>query len=297
VGGRGDLGSADSLQVGVTLGYPSGLSDPLDSDGASVTDVLTTVDTTAISTTTGSSKQVTSWQPPTVADTTAAAFQSPTLAPNVVGSPTRGRRRSSSVTLSPPTLSPAPGFEQSQSVPLSGGRAASLQRAASSQRRSERPPSLSPTQWTGSYGSPSPPIESDIESEYPAAGPTVYRPWSTAEDQVPLQVGANIRQLGSATDPRIYIPEMATLAAEVQPSSSYVAPTYTRSYTATFSSDMGQRSFEPMHIDVAAHSYVSPSVIADVAPLLLQPDINCQLLCLGLVHLASVNRSRQCLLA
>jgi len=29
---------------------------------------------------------------------------------------------------------------------------------------------------------------------------------------------------------------------------------------------MGQRSFEPMHINVAAHSYVSPSIIADVAP-------------------------------
>jgi len=59
-----------------------------------------------------------------------------------------------------------------------------------------------------------------------------------------------------------------SLAAEVQPSSSYVAPTrtYTRSDIATFSSDMGQRSFEPMDIDVAAHSYVSPPIIADVAP-------------------------------
>jgi len=45
------LWSADSLQVGVTLGYPSGLADPLDSDVASVTDALTTADTTAISTT------------------------------------------------------------------------------------------------------------------------------------------------------------------------------------------------------------------------------------------------------
>jgi len=36
VGGRGNSGSADSLQVGVaTLGYPSGLADPLDSDVAS----------------------------------------------------------------------------------------------------------------------------------------------------------------------------------------------------------------------------------------------------------------------
>jgi len=79
VGGHGVVGSADSLRVGVTLGYPSGRADPLDSDGASVTDVSTTADTTAISTT-GSSKQTISRQPPTVADTTAAAFQSPTHA-------------------------------------------------------------------------------------------------------------------------------------------------------------------------------------------------------------------------
>jgi len=77
VGGHGVTGSADSLQVGVTLGYPSGRADPLDSDGARVTDVFTTADTTAISTTV-SSEQTISRQPPTVADTTAAAFQSPT---------------------------------------------------------------------------------------------------------------------------------------------------------------------------------------------------------------------------
>jgi len=84
VGGRGGSGSADSLRVGVTLGYPSGPADPLDSDGASVTDVLTTADTTAISTT--------SRQPPTVADTTAAAFQSPTL--NMTSYYTRAKARS-----------------------------------------------------------------------------------------------------------------------------------------------------------------------------------------------------------
>jgi len=79
VGGRGDSGSAGSLQVGVALGYPSGLADPLDSDVASVTDAQSTADTTAISTT-DSDKQLILRQPPTVADTTAAAFQSPTLA-------------------------------------------------------------------------------------------------------------------------------------------------------------------------------------------------------------------------
>jgi len=78
VGGRGVSGSADSLRVGVTLAYPSGRADPLDSDGASVTDVLTTADSTAMSTT-GSSESTISRQPPTVADTTAAAFQSPTI--------------------------------------------------------------------------------------------------------------------------------------------------------------------------------------------------------------------------
>jgi len=121
------------------------------------------------------------------------------------------------------------------------------------------------------YGSPSPLIGSDIESDYPAARPTVYQPRSIEASQAPLQVGADIRQPGSTIDPRVYTPEMATfvsLAAEVQPSSSYVAPTrtYTRSDTAALSSDMGQRSLEPMHIDVAAHSHVSPSIIADVAP-------------------------------
>jgi len=248
VGGHGVTGSADPLQVGVTLGYPSERADLLEREEASAIDALAMAeDVTKLPI--GSSEQASPRQPPTVSDTTAAAFPRSTLAPKVVDPPTRGRRRPSSVSLSPPTLSPAPTFEQSQSVPLTGRRAASLQ------RRSQRPPSLSPTQWTGSYDSPSPPIGSDIESEYPAARPTVYRPWSTAEDQAPLQVGADIRQIDK--------PEMAMLAAEVQPSSSYVAHarTETRSDTATFPSDI-----EPMHIDVAAHSYVSPSNIADVAP-------------------------------
>ena len=174
--------------------------------------------------------------------------------------PTRGSHRSSSVTLSPPTLSPALGFEQSQSVPLSRGRAASLQRAASSQRRSQRLPSLSPTQWTGSYGSPSPPIGSDIEAEYPAARPTVYQPWSTGIDNAPLQVVADTRQPGSTVDPRIYIPEMSTfvsLAAEVQPDNLHVAST--RSDTPIPTSDVGKRGY-------VAYSQVPPSSSANVAP-------------------------------
>jgi len=42
VGGHGVTGSADSLQVGVTLGYPSGRAGPLDRERASATDVLAT---------------------------------------------------------------------------------------------------------------------------------------------------------------------------------------------------------------------------------------------------------------
>jgi len=75
VGGRGNSGSADSLQVGVaTLGYPSGLADPLVSDVASAADVLITADATLTTSTTGS-EQLISRQPPTVSDTTAAATQ------------------------------------------------------------------------------------------------------------------------------------------------------------------------------------------------------------------------------
>jgi len=207
VGGRGVSGSANSPLVGVsTLGYPSGLADPLDSAMASVTDAQITADSTLTTSTTGT-KQVTSRQPPTATEVTAAASRSPTVASSVVDTPARGRRRSSSVTLSPPILSPAYDIEQLQSVPLRIGR------AASSQRRSQRPPSLSPTQWTGSYGSPSPPIGSAIETDYPAARPSVYQPWSTGVDKAPLQVGADIRQSGSTIDPRVHIPEMSTFVS------------------------------------------------------------------------------------
>jgi len=78
VGGHGVTGSADSLQVGVTLRYPSGRADPLESDVVSATDVLATADDVAMSAI-DSSNTTSSRQPPTVADTTAAAFQCPTL--------------------------------------------------------------------------------------------------------------------------------------------------------------------------------------------------------------------------
>jgi len=64
--------------VGVALGYPSGLADPLGSDVASVTDAQRTADSATAISTTGSNEQLFSRQPPTVADTTAAASRSPT---------------------------------------------------------------------------------------------------------------------------------------------------------------------------------------------------------------------------
>jgi len=213
VGGPGVLGSVDPLLVGVsTLGYPSEHTDPTDSviggelasaSLGSAVEATTTAETTL-------QQHQTSRQPPTIAtEVTAAASRSPTVASSVVDTPTKGRRRSSSAyTLSPPTLSPAYAIEQSQSVPLRRGRAASSQPAASSQRRSQRPPSLSPTQWMGSYDSPSPPIGSDSEVDYPAARPSVYQPRSIEAGQAPSQVGADICQPGSTVDPCVRIPTM-----------------------------------------------------------------------------------------
>ena len=76
-GGHGVAGSANSPLVGVsTLGYPSGPADPLDSAMTNATDILATAEATATST--SASQPTSSRQPPTIADTTAAAFQSPT---------------------------------------------------------------------------------------------------------------------------------------------------------------------------------------------------------------------------
>jgi len=219
---------------------------------ASATDVQTTAEST-LTTSTTTTTPLTSRQPPTATEVTAAASQSPTVAPSLVDTPTSGRRRSSSVTLSPPTLSPAYDIEQSQSVPLRIGRAASLQRAASSQRRSQRPPSLSPTQWTGSYGSPSPLIGSDIETDYPAARPTVYQPRSIEASQVPLQVDSRPRAFPGVS-----------LAADVQPSSSHVAPTRTRSDTLASDVDIGMN--EPTLGSVRGESQSVITGIAEFRP-------------------------------
>ena len=78
MGGHGILGSAGSSLVGVsTLGYPSGLADPLDSSLANEGQI--TAESAIATSTTESSERVTSRQPPTAAEVTAAAFPSPTL--------------------------------------------------------------------------------------------------------------------------------------------------------------------------------------------------------------------------
>ena len=78
VGGRGVFGSADSLLVGVsTLGYPSGPADPLDSAIVSSAEVLIAAGST-FTTSTSAAQPITSRQPPTVAEVTAAACRSPT---------------------------------------------------------------------------------------------------------------------------------------------------------------------------------------------------------------------------
>ena len=79
MGGHGISGSANSPLVGVTTPrYPSGLADPLASAMASSAEALTTAETTTATSTTAT-VELTSRQPPTVADMTAAAFRSPTV--------------------------------------------------------------------------------------------------------------------------------------------------------------------------------------------------------------------------
>ena len=78
VGGHGVTGSADPLQVGGILRPPSEHADPLEREEASATDALAMAeDVTKLPM--GSSEQTSPRQPPTVSDTTAAAFPSSTL--------------------------------------------------------------------------------------------------------------------------------------------------------------------------------------------------------------------------
>jgi len=79
VGGHGVTGSADPFQVGVILGYPSERADPFGQEEASVIDASVVAEgVTKLPA--SSSEQASPRQPPTVSDTTAAAFPSSTLA-------------------------------------------------------------------------------------------------------------------------------------------------------------------------------------------------------------------------
>jgi len=69
-----------TLQVGVsTLGYPSGLADPLDRTTASAVEGQITADSATATSAASSNDEVASRQPPTAAEVTAAAFPSPTF--------------------------------------------------------------------------------------------------------------------------------------------------------------------------------------------------------------------------
>jgi len=78
VGGHGVTGSADPLQVGVILGYPGERADPLEREEASAIDASAMAES-VIKLPTGSSEQASLRQPPTVSDTTAAAFPRSTI--------------------------------------------------------------------------------------------------------------------------------------------------------------------------------------------------------------------------
>jgi len=79
VGGHGDTGSADPPQVGVILGYPGERADPLEREEASIIDASAMAESVT-KLPKGSSEQASPRQPPTVSDTTAAAFPRSTLA-------------------------------------------------------------------------------------------------------------------------------------------------------------------------------------------------------------------------
>jgi len=79
VGGHGVTGSADPFQVGVILGYPGERADPFGQEEASAIDASAVAgDVTKLPT--GNTEQASLRQPPTVSDTTAAAFLRSTYA-------------------------------------------------------------------------------------------------------------------------------------------------------------------------------------------------------------------------
>jgi len=92
--------------------------------------------------------------------------------------------------LSPSVLSPKLRIEQPAPAPSNVGRIGSLHEQ-----------SLSPNQKTGSYGSPSPPIGSEIDFPHVTFRPRLADLW--ADDQTPpSHVAANGTDAGSATGAR-----------------------------------------------------------------------------------------------
>ena len=197
-GGLGTPEPAGSPQVGFTLGYPSGLAVPTEASALVSGQMLTTLTgTDIIPPHTGTlyhppqPQHPDPRQPPPV---TAAATDL-TLPSTIAEQPTHATARTRS--LSPPILSPAPSVEQPGSVLHERGRA-----------RSQREPSLSPNQWTGSYCSPA--RLSDIEVEFPSVKPSAFQP---------RLVDVYARRSGSATGPR-QLESATSVGACVHPAAS-----------------------------------------------------------------------------
>ena len=94
VGGHGVTGSADPFQVGVILGYPGERADPFGQEEASVIDTsVVAEDVTKLPA--SSSEQASPRQPPTVSDTTVAAFPRSTIRSSQYFAPCCGRSNDS----------------------------------------------------------------------------------------------------------------------------------------------------------------------------------------------------------
>jgi len=209
--------------------------------------------------------------PPAPAAAETAAAEGLTLA-STYDRPTRRAQSLSARTpsfhsLSPLVVSPAYNVELSQSVPLCRGRAAWSQRVVSPRARPQR--SLSPSQSMFSYGAPSPPISSDIEAEYPAARPSVFRPslvdiWADADPKPYLRsVAASVdraRPVAASIDVDVRRPGSATPSAVVaHPTRLDVA--YARTYGMTSS------GIRPTLVGVPSQPGLAlPSVIDVVTP-------------------------------
>ena len=80
MGGHGVTGSADPPQVGGILRSPSERADPLEREETSIIEAPAMAES-VIKLPTGNTEPLSPRQPPTVSDTTAAAFLRSTLAP------------------------------------------------------------------------------------------------------------------------------------------------------------------------------------------------------------------------